>query len=61
VKTADPAVLELMARQGGSFVTALAEAWRHADMLNSAKLMIAFHELYEEYERELELIMEHRS
>jgi hypothetical protein len=50
MKTADPAVLELMAREGGSFVAALAEAWQHADPLNSARLMIAFSEYYARYE-----------
>jgi hypothetical protein len=42
-------VLEEMIEQGGSFVAALGEAWRHADADNSARLFMAFESIYREY------------
>ncbi len=42
-------VLEAMERFGGSFVRALAEAWRKADADNSARLEQAFPEYAREY------------
>lgn len=45
----DHQVLELMRRHGGSFVSCLAAAWLRADMVNSAKLAMAFGDLYREY------------
>jgi len=49
--------IEAMAKYGGSFVKALAEAARHADMQNLAKIKTTWVEYWAEYEkmgRELE-------
>lgn len=46
-------VLDEMATYGGSFVKALAEAWRRADLHNAAKLRIIFAGYYEDYETAL--------
>ena len=49
--------IEAMAKHGGSFVEALAEAARHADRQNLAKIKSAWPEYWTEYEktgRELE-------
>jgi len=43
-------VLDEMERTGGSFVAALAVAWRRADNINRAKLKTAFSGYYEDYE-----------
>lgn len=50
---ADPRVLELMRRRGGSFTSRLAEAWLRADPINSAKLSMAFADQYREYAEQL--------
>lgn len=39
----------LMERIGGSFASALAKAWQHADANNSARLEKAFPELLADY------------
>ena len=41
--------VELMEEQGGSFVVALANAWRHADPWNKVKLVRAFKRYFIEY------------
>jgi len=49
--------IEAMSKYGGSFVKALAEAARHADMQNLAKIKTTWVEYWAEYEktgRELE-------
>ena len=42
-------VIEAMERFGGSFVSALAKAWRAADEINKAKLREAFPNYWEQY------------
>ncbi len=42
-------VLWYMEKFGGSFASALAVAWRHADSNNAEKLYAAFGDLYEKY------------
>lgn len=46
----DPDVLQLMMRSGSGFAANLASAWLHADPSNSAKLFLAFGDLYDTYE-----------
>jgi len=48
-RSADPDVLDLMERQGGGFVSALARAWSRADSENSFRLMAAFGAIYDRY------------
>lgn len=45
----DLAVIETMNRYGGSFVRRLADAFRHADAENFAKLKAAFPEYWASY------------
>lgn len=47
------AVLDLMESEGGSFVSALALAWRRGDMTNQAKLYEAFGHYYADYRSKL--------
>ena len=42
-------VVDTMAKYGGSFVKALAEAFYRADMINIQKLKNAFPEYWEQY------------
>jgi hypothetical protein len=42
-------ILQAMSTYGGSFVQALAEAWRKADAVNELKLRTAFSNYYKEY------------
>jgi hypothetical protein len=49
-KIADPAVLQLMEKIGGSFVSSLAVAWMNADPANHARMMEAFDFIYDRYE-----------
>lgn len=44
------AVVDTMEKYGGSFVKALAEAFRHADRYNFLKLQTAFMQYWKEYE-----------
>ena len=45
----DQGTFDAMTRHGGSFVKKLAEAWRLADPENSARLIRAFPEYFEQY------------
>jgi hypothetical protein len=45
----DADVLNVMERYGGSFVKALAVAWRRADAENRDKLMRAFWQYWDQY------------
>ena len=45
----DLKVADAMMLYGGSFVQALATAWRHADESNAAKIEAAFPEYIEKY------------
>jgi 2-oxo-4-hydroxy-4-carboxy--5-ureidoimidazoline (OHCU) decarboxylase len=45
----DHLTITTMARRGGSFVKALAEAWRMADDENRARLEAAFPEVWAKY------------
>ena len=47
---ADMDVIEAMEKYGGSFVVALAQAFRRADLTNFAKLKAAFPEYWKQYE-----------
>lgn len=42
-------VLDMMDRYAGSFVKALAEAWRRADLNNQQRLMSTFKDYYDQY------------
>lgn len=44
-------ITEMMIRYGGSFVKALGQLFRLADNTNQAKLVAAFPELIDEYDR----------
>jgi hypothetical protein len=55
VTPADDRTLDAMTRYGGSFVVALAEACRRADVVNFVRLQTAFPELFEEYRALAEL------
>lgn len=46
---ADPDVLRFMIDNGGSFASALARAWLHADPINSFKLFKEWGDLYAEF------------
>ena len=48
-QTTDQDVLDTMERYGGSFVKALAAAWRRADSENIARLRAAFPDIWECY------------
>lgn len=47
----DHEVLTAMERFGGSFASGLAKAWFCADAMNSARLRMAFPDLWEEYRK----------
>ena len=47
----DYAVIDAMAQLGGSFVAALAVAFRRADPINFERLKCAFPEYWEEYRK----------
>jgi hypothetical protein len=47
----DHEVLTAMERFGGSFASRLAKAWFCADAMNSARLRMAFPDLWEEYRK----------
>ena len=56
MKTAKYNVLQKMEKYGGGFACALSLAWQHADRQNSARLMAAFPELYDQYEMMIEKV-----
>ena len=48
-------VLRTMKEMGGSFVSALAEAWLHADSYNFQVLKTAFSNYWAQYERMVDI------
>jgi hypothetical protein len=46
-------VLECMSREGGGFVSRLAEAWMRADADNDRRLYLAFGHYFDEYRERL--------
>mgnify|MGYP001573801747 CR=1 FL=1 len=49
----DLLIIEKMEQYGGSFVKALANAARHADTVNLAKIKMTFREYWEQYRKML--------
>jgi hypothetical protein len=51
----DHQITETMLTYGGSFVQALAQAWRCADQWNQSRLKAAFSNVFEQYQELAEL------